>query len=73
MVCPLSTKKALASTVSSPPVTSARVTTRMFAPMPFQSSNFGASGFMRGDGREQALGHELEQVLEAQVGAQDLG
>ena len=61
------------STASSPPVTCARVITRMLAPTERQSSKFGLSGFSGGQGREEALGHELEQALELEVVAQDLG
>src|SRR6266487_941696 len=48
MVWPESTKNTRTSTVRSPPETSARVTTRYFAPMPCQSVNVGASGFWAG-------------------------
>ena len=41
--------------------------------MPCQSSKFGASGFSGGIAAEEAVGHELEQPLEAQVVAQHLG
>src|SRR6266545_3816418 len=48
MVWPESTKNTRTSTVRSPPDSSARVTTRYFAPMPCQSVKFGASGFWAG-------------------------
>src|SRR5260221_9412873 len=48
MTCLPSTEKTRASTASSPAVTCARMTTRMFAPTERQSSKFGLSGLSGG-------------------------